>query len=112
VTGTAPEQVIARKRQARPDLLLVAEKHGEIVGTAMAGYDGHRGWVYHVAVAPAARRQGIGAALMAEVERRLAALGCPKVKIQVHTANPGAILFYRALGYGDDGVVSMGKTLR
>jgi ribosomal protein S18 acetylase RimI-like enzyme len=67
--------------------------------------------VYHVAVAPGARRQGVGSALMEEAERRLHSLGCPKVKLQVHAPNE-AISFYRALCYSDDGVVSMGKALR
>lgn len=77
----------------------------------MAGYDGHRGWVNYLAVAPERRGEGLGRALMAEAERRLAALGCPKVNVQVRADNAAAHGFYARLGYGRDEVVSLGKRL-
>jgi ribosomal protein S18 acetylase RimI-like enzyme len=104
-----PASDIARKLAVRRDLLLVAEADGELVGTAMGGYDGHRGWVYYVAVSPGARRRGIGAALMAEVERRLRATGAHKINLQVRTGNEGAVAFYERLGYVVEDRVSMGK---
>jgi ribosomal protein S18 acetylase RimI-like enzyme len=77
----------------------------------MGGYDGHRGWVYYVAVRSKHRRQGIGTALMGVVERKLAELGCSKLNLQVRASNPEAVPFYRKLGYKVEERVSMGKRL-
>ena len=106
-----PRKDIERKLRVQPDLFLVAEADGQIVGSAMAGYDGHRGWVYYFGVESGARRHGIGRALMAEVERRVGELGCPKLNLQVRNGNDGATEFYRALGFAQDDVSSMGKRL-
>jgi ribosomal protein S18 acetylase RimI-like enzyme len=105
-----PHADIERKLRVQPELFLVAELDGDVVGSAM-GYDGHRGWIYYFGVEPGLRRNGIGAALMAEVERRVAALGCPKINLQVRTGNVEAVEFYRALGFAPDDVSSMGKRL-
>jgi ribosomal protein S18 acetylase RimI-like enzyme len=91
--------------------LLVLEVDGRVVGSVMAGYEGHRGWVNYLAIDPAHRGHGFGALLMAEAEQRLAEGGCPKVNLQVRTANEDAVGFYRHLGYVVDEVVSMGKRL-
>ena len=77
----------------------------------MAGYEGHRGWVNYLAVAPENQRAGLAREMMNEVERRLRASGCPKINLQVRYGNAGAIEFYRAIGYIQDDVVSMGKRL-
>jgi ribosomal protein S18 acetylase RimI-like enzyme len=77
----------------------------------MAGYDGHRGWVYYVAVSPGYRRQGIGTALMANVEEKLALMGCPKLNLQVRASNEDVIAFYKKLGYNVEERVSMAKHL-
>ncbi len=106
-----PEHDIWRKLSVQRELFFVAEKNGGLLGTAMAGYDGHRGWVYYVAVAPEARRQGIGAALMECVERGLAEVGCPKLNLQVRAENVGVVAFYKKLGYVIEERVSMGKRL-
>jgi len=106
-----PRKDIERKLRVQPDLFLVAETDETIVGSAMAGYDGHRGWIYYFGVAASAQRTGVGRALMAEVERRVAALGCPKINLQVRTGNDSAIAFYRAIGFTQDDVSSMGKRL-
>jgi ribosomal protein S18 acetylase RimI-like enzyme len=106
-----PHRDIARKLQARPEWLLVAEAAGEIVGTVMAGYDGHRGWVNYLAVSPTRRRAGLGRALMAEAERLLGDAGCPKVNLQLRAGNDEALAFYAALGYTRDDVVSLGRRL-
>src|SRR5262245_47276019 len=66
-----PRKDIRRKSRVRPDLFLVADLEGEIVGTVMAGYDGHRGWINYLGVAPEHRRKGLGRALMEEAERLL-----------------------------------------
>ena len=105
-----PRRDIARKGTVQPELFLVVDDGG-IVGSAMFGYDGHRGWVNYLAVDPAYRGRGLGRALMAEGERLLTALGCPKLSLQVRLGNDAALAFYAALGYTDDQVVSYGKRL-
>ena len=81
-------------------------------GTVMGGYDGHRGWVYSLAVVPEVRRRGVGTALMRHVERELAVRGCPKVNLQVLASNAATVAFYEKLGYSVEERVSMGKLLR
>jgi ribosomal protein S18 acetylase RimI-like enzyme len=106
-----PRKDIRRKLAVRPDLFLVGVLDGAVVATAMAGYDGHRGWIYYLAVAPEHQRRGLGRAIMAEAECRLRAAGCPKINLQVRTMNQGVIAFYRRLGYAVDEVVGLGKRL-
>ncbi len=77
----------------------------------MAGYDGHRGWINYLAVAPDRRDAGAGRALMAEAERRLRALGCPKINLQVRGSNTDVLAFYEHLGFVVDDAVSLGKRL-
>jgi ribosomal protein S18 acetylase RimI-like enzyme len=96
---------IPEKLKLQPDLLLVA------VDPIMAGYDGHRGWISRVAVLRSGRRQGVGVALVREAEKRLFALGCRKVNLQVVTSNAGVLDFYRTLGYQVEERISMGKHL-
>jgi hypothetical protein len=107
----APSASVARKLAFGDGLFWAAESGGRLVGTAMAGYDGHRGWLYSVGVHPEARGTGVGRALVREAERALATLGCPKVNLQVFASNLGARAFWRSVGYAEDGVVSFGKRL-
>jgi ribosomal protein S18 acetylase RimI-like enzyme len=102
---------IDRKLDQDPRGLIVLELYGTVVGSVMAGYDGHRGWVNYLAVHPDRRSQGLGRLLMAAAEDHLTAVGCPKVNLQIRSSNPEAIGFYRRLGYVPDDVVSMGKRL-
>jgi ribosomal protein S18 acetylase RimI-like enzyme len=106
-----PEDDIRRKLKIQRELFLVAELDNRIVGTAMGGYDGHRGWVYYVAVANSHRRRGIGAALMRRVEDELRKIGCHKVNLQVREGNEEVVAFYEKLGYHIEPRVSMGKLL-
>jgi ribosomal protein S18 acetylase RimI-like enzyme len=106
-----PEEDIRRKLEVQRELFLVATIGEEITGTAMAGYDGHRGWVYCVAVDPARRRKGIGRALMERVERGLTRMGCHKLNLQVRKSNEETVAFYEILGYLVEDRVSMGKLL-
>jgi ribosomal protein S18 acetylase RimI-like enzyme len=106
-----PRAIIRRKRRVQPELFLVGETDGRIVATVVTGYDGHRAWVHHVAVAADARRNGYGRALMAAAETRLRALGCPKLNLQVHRFNAEVVAFYEALGYTVEDRISMGKVL-
>ncbi|MBO0698238.1 MAG: GNAT family acetyltransferase, partial [Zavarzinella sp.] len=106
-----PRKDIRRKLAVRPDLFLVGELDGVIVGTVMIGYDGHRGWVNYLGVDPACRRRGLGRALMIEAERLLREAGCPKINLQVRASNAEAVEFYRRIGFAVDDVVSLGKRL-
>ena len=104
-----PHADIRRKQAVQPELFLVGEVDREIVATAMAGYDGHRGSVYYLAVSPAHQRCGYGRAVMAEIERRLEAMGCPKLNLMVRHDNRAALGFYERLGYDEAAVVTLGK---
>lgn len=106
-----PHRDIARKLTEQPELFLVGTVRDKIVASAMAGFDGHRGWVYYLAVSPKYRRKSLGRALMQEIEQRLIERGCPKINLQVRSSNPDVIEFYRRLGYVQDEVVSLGKRL-
>lgn len=108
-----PHRDIQRKLKVQPEMFLVAcfEPDSRIVGTVMAGYDGHRGWINYLAVHPEHRRKGIGRQLMSEAERRLRAAGCPKINLQVRSGNASVIAFYREAGFTPDDVVSLGKRL-
>lgn len=106
-----PKKDIARKPQVQRDLFLVAELQGVLVGTVMAGYDGHRGWINYLAVDIGERRRGIGTALVRDAERRLRLFGCPKINLQIRRENTAVQAFYAALGFQDDAVMSMGKRL-
>ena len=107
-----PVEDIHRKLGIQRELFLVAEKDSQIIGTAMAGFDGHRGWVYYVAVDKKHRRQGIGQALMQAVEDGLKQIGCTKLNLQVRLSNPEVVEFYEKLGYNIEERVSMGKHLQ
>lgn len=106
-----PEKDIARKLAVRGDWFLVGEEDGEVVASVMAGYDGHRGWIYYLAVAPERRGKGLGAQIVGRAEALLAEAGCPKINLQIRADNAEAAGFYRALGYRRDEVVSYGKRL-
>ena len=106
-----PQKDIARKLKVAPDLFLVAELEGKLVGTAMVGYEGHRGWINYLAVAPGRQRTGIGRLLMEHAEGKLRALGCPKINLQMRKDNFEAEKFYTSIGYKEDAVRSFGKRL-
>ena len=106
-----PETNIKLKLAIQRDLFLVAELDNNIIGTAMAGFDGHRGWVYYVAVKPEYRRRGIGRALMLAVEQGLTRIGCTKLNLQVRSSNEETVKFYKSLGYNTENRISMGKLL-
>ncbi|HEY1999008.1 GNAT family acetyltransferase [Paraburkholderia sp.] len=107
----SPHLSIANKMATQPELFFVAELGGRLVGTVLAGYDGHRGWMYSLAVDTTQRRLGIGTQLVAHAEAALSARGCPKVNLQVLSAKQEVRGFYEALGYRADAVISLGKRL-
>lgn len=106
-----PRRDIARKAAVQAEWFLVGAHGGRVVATVMTGYDGHRAWLYYVGVDPDCRGRGFGRAMLAAVEERMRAVGCPKINLQVRTGNDEAMAFYRAVGYAVDEVVGMGKRL-
>ena len=94
-----------------PELFLVAVEESRVIGTVMGGYDGHRGWVYSVAVDGSDRHRGVGSVLMSEIEHALRALGCLKVNLQIVGSNSRVVEFYRRLGFSVEDRISMGKRL-
>jgi ribosomal protein S18 acetylase RimI-like enzyme len=106
-----PRKDIHRKLQVQPELFLVGSLGDKLVAVVMAGYEGHRGWINYLAVAPAHRRKGLGRQMMQAAESRLLALGCPKINLQVRSGNAEVIAFYEHLGYRLDDVISLGKRL-
>jgi ribosomal protein S18 acetylase RimI-like enzyme len=107
-----PKLDIERKLKVNPEWFLVGELEGKIVATCMAGYEGHRGWINYLAVAPEYQRQGFATQIMQKAERILCGAGCPKINLQIRTSNTGVMKFYKAVGYDIDNVVSMGKQLK
>jgi ribosomal protein S18 acetylase RimI-like enzyme len=102
-----PANAISQKL-AVDDLIYVVEDGGLIIGACMAGYDGHRGWLYAVAVLKAHRRRGTGAALVKTVLAELKKMGCTKVNLQVRADNAAVAAFYRSLGFETEERLSMG----
>jgi ribosomal protein S18 acetylase RimI-like enzyme len=104
-------QEIQRKLERDPDLFLVAEMNGKVIGSVIGGYDGRRGMVYHLAVTSDQRGQGIGAALMSEIENRLRLKGCYKSYLLVVNGNEAACAFYEKRGWQAMQVTVLGKEL-
>jgi len=106
-----PDLVLDKKLAVHDDLLFVALADNTVIGTIMAGYDGHRGWIYSVAVSPSHRRHGIGSQLVAHAERALIAKGAVKINLQVMQGNETVITFYESLGFSVEKRISMGKPI-
>lgn len=106
-----PSLAIDKKLEARDGLFFVALAENSVIGTILAGYDGHRGWLYSVAVHPTHRKKGIGTALVAHAERALTERGCMKINLQIVSGNEGVAAFYESLGYEVEKRVSMGKRI-
>jgi ribosomal protein S18 acetylase RimI-like enzyme len=106
-----PTIAIDKKIEAGDRLFFVALSGASVVGTIMAGYDGHRGWIYSLAVSPTHRRQGIGTRLVTFAEEALTARGCVKINLQILEGNEKIISFYAALGFTVEKRVSMGKRI-
>ena len=106
-----PEKDIQRKIDDGTELFLIGELDGKIVASVMGGYEGHRGWVNYLAISPQYRSSGFAKEIMAELETRLEALGCPKINLLVRNTNVKVIEFYQSLGYTIDASVSLGKRL-
>jgi ribosomal protein S18 acetylase RimI-like enzyme len=105
------EVAVPAKLAVQPELFLVALNGDQVAGSIMAGYDGHRGWLYAVAVLNSRRRQGVGTALVRSAEERLRSMGCRKINLQVRVSNAAVVGFYSRLGYEIEPRTSMGKRI-
>ena len=94
------------------DLIFIAEVNGTIVGACMAGYDGHRGWLYAVAVLPEFRRKNIGTQLVDFAMQALKSKGCKKVNLQIRSTNTKVASFYQSLGFAAEDRLSMGAFIK
>lgn len=107
-----PHLDIQRKLTVQPELFLLAvDERDDVIGSVMAGYDGHRGWLYYLASDPARRRQGIARALVEHAEELLLEMGCPKIQLMVRPGNEATMSFYDALGYEEFAIGATGKRL-
>lgn len=106
-----PELSIDKKLAIQDGLFFVALVGDKVVGTILAGYDGHRGWLYAVAVHPDRQHLGIGTALVRHAEKALVNLGCTKINLQVRGAGNDVAAFYASIGYLVEDRISMGKTV-
>lgn len=106
-----PDTDLARALRGPSATVLAAVLDGELLGTVMVGHDGHRGWVYYLAVRPDQRGNGIGRDLMAAAESWLKDQGVPKLQLMVRVDNSAVITFYERLGYVDQKAVVLGRFL-
>ncbi|MDT7570690.1 MAG: hypothetical protein QOE05_864 [Actinomycetota bacterium] len=104
-----PDGDLRRALDGPASTVLAALDGDDLLGTAMVGHDGHRGWVYYLAVGPHVQREGIGAALMRSCEQWCMDNGVPKIQLMVRSTNAGVIAFYQRLGYEPSDVVVLGK---
>lgn len=111
VSQNDPRKDIQRKVAEDQEMLLLGEMAGEIVASVMVGYEGHRGWINYLAVAPSHRKQGLGRKMMNAAEQLLLGKSCPKINLQIRSPNEDVKAFYNAIGYTQDPVMSMGKRL-
>lgn len=106
-----PKKDINRKMDENPDLFFVGEIEEQLIASCMAGYDGHRGWIYYLAVHPEYRNKGWARKIVMFAEGRLKSIGCPKVNLMVRDTNTAVIDFYKNIGYADDPVCVLSKRL-
>ena len=97
--------------RSKSTIRLVAIDANEVIGSVIAGYDGHRGWLYALTVLPAYRFDHVATTLVIEAEKKLREIGCTKINLQIRGSNARAQQFYRTLGYATEDRISMGKRL-
>ena len=99
VSWNDPEKDILRKLSVRDDLFILAEINKKIIATAMGGYDGHRGYIYYLAVLPEFQKKGVGSKILSVVEKKLLKIGCPKINLFVRNTNVQVKSFYKKNQY-------------
>jgi ribosomal protein S18 acetylase RimI-like enzyme len=107
-----PFEDIRKKVDFQPELFFIGLLDGKVVGSIMAGYEGHRGWINYLAVTPEYERHGYGRKLVQKATDELKKMGCLKVNLQVRRSNTSVIDFYKRLGFKEDDVVSLGMRLK
>ena len=106
-----PQSDFRRAHDGPSSVILGMKQNGTLVGTVMVGHDGHRGWVYYLAVEPARQRQGLGRRLMAAAEEWLREHGAVKIQLMVRNENAATRHFYERRGYQESDVVVFAKWL-
>ena len=106
-----PNKDIDRKLKVNDNLFLIVEFNKVIIGSAMIGYDGHRGSLYYLAADPKHQRKGVGKMLMKEIEKRLIEVGCPKINIFIRNSNIEVKEFYQSIDYEEQNCLVYGKRL-
>ncbi len=106
-----PQRDIERKINDSPELFFVGQKDNKIIASCMAGYDGHRGWIYYLAVQQNLQRTGIASKIIEYAEQNLMRMGCPKINLMIRESNTEVISFYRKTGYENDPVLVLSKRL-
>ena len=106
-----PQLVIDKKLAVEDGLFYLAVQNDKVIGSVMAGYDGHRGWIYSLAVVPSLQKKGIGTRLLHYAEARLSEIGCMKINLQIVAGNEAVERFYFANGYSTEKRISMGKKI-
>ena len=106
-----PSKVL-KDKLAVDDLIFVAEDNNQLIGGCMAGYDGHRGWLYAVAVLPVHRRKGTGSSLVKHAMKCLRKIGCTKINLQIRSTNSEVADFYESLGFIKEDRLSMGILIK
>lgn len=106
-----PAADFARAIEGPNSAILLVRDGAELAASVMVGHDGHRGWVYYLAVSPDRRRAGLGREMMAAAEAWLRARGVPKIQLMVRDSNADALEFYEALGLERQPVITLGRFL-
>ena len=106
-----PNKDIDRKLKVNDSLFLIVEFNKVIIGSAMIGYDGHRGSLYYLAVDPKHQRKGVGEMFMKEIEKRLIEVGCPKINVFIRNSNIEVKEFYQSIDYEEQDCLVYGKRL-
>ena len=107
-----PNDDIDRAVATRDATIRVGYLGDRLAGSVMAGHDGHRGWVYYLAVDPSQQGRGLGRELMEEAGLWLLSRGAPKLELMVREGNDRAAKFYEALGFERQPVTVYGKWLK
>ncbi|NIO37875.1 GNAT family acetyltransferase [Candidatus Bathyarchaeota archaeon] len=107
-----PVEDIQRKLAFQPELFFIAVLDGQLIGSVMVGYEGHRGWLNYLAVLPSFQKRGYGKKLVNRAIIELRKIGCVKLNLQVRKSNTAVIEFYKHLGFEEEERISFGMRLR
>lgn len=110
--GSDPLADIHRKLTVQPELFLVGTLDSAVIASGLAGYDGHRGYLYYLAVSPEHQRRGYGRAVVSHIQGLLRQRGCPKLNLFVRSDNRSAFAFYERLGFTHNDLISMGHLIQ